>query len=139
MVRELVSLREEAQVQPEAREAADRKARRWSPSSGASGLNLLSGSPATLGAMSADDPIRALLASLSPSSMIRTPPGYVAITRERVEEADGNAEAVREWVEAYGGYMDQTAPVVSRSLGPRYGREYPGTDFYAVPRRALSY
>jgi hypothetical protein len=85
-----------------------------------------------------DDPIRALLVDLDISSFVETRPGCVAILQSRVIEAGGDTEAVATWVEQDGGYLDQTADFVSKSLGPNYGRVHPGETFYAVPREALA-
>jgi hypothetical protein len=84
-----------------------------------------------------DDPIRNLLAGIDISSLVRTRPGCVAILRSRVEAAGGNHDAVLAWVEDHGGYLDRTKPITRKSLGPRYGEQIPGEDFYAVPREAI--
>jgi hypothetical protein len=86
----------------------------------------------------ADDPIRALLVRLPPSSFIPTEPGMVAIVRSRVVDAGADPEAVGRWVEDHGGYLDRTNPIPRRGLGPSYGQREPGEDFYAVPRDALT-
>ncbi len=86
----------------------------------------------------ADDPIRVLLARLTPSSFIPTEPGMVAILRSRVVDAGADPDAVARWVEGHGGYVDATLPLRRRGLGPSYGKAQQGEDFYAVPRDALS-
>jgi hypothetical protein len=87
----------------------------------------------------ADDPIRVLLAGLPISSMIPTPPGMVAILRSRVEDADGDLEAVSAWVVQHGGREGVTRPIQSQSLrrGQMTARTVPGEAYYVIPRTAL--
>jgi hypothetical protein len=86
-----------------------------------------------------DDPIRSLLADIPTASMIRTPPGMVAILCSRIEAAGGDLDAVVAWVEQHDGYMDRTAPIRSRGLRPgqKVAREAPGEVYFAVPSVAL--
>ncbi|MDX6678071.1 MAG: hypothetical protein QOE31_2123, partial [Solirubrobacteraceae bacterium] len=60
-----------------------------------------------------DDPIRTLLTSLTPAPFIWSPKGTVVIMDEHVQEAGGDSDAVGEWVEAHGGDIDRTLPVVA--------------------------
>jgi hypothetical protein len=86
-----------------------------------------------------DDPIRELLASLQESSMIRRPPGTIAILRERVQSAGGDVDAADTWVAEHGGAVRRTAPI--RSSGLRPGRvtqrTMPGVLYYLLPRDVL--
>ena len=85
-----------------------------------------------------EEEIRAILASVEPSTFIDRTPGTVALLRSRVEEAGGDPDAVGRWVEAHGGRLDRTMPYRIKGQGPRYGRkETSGQDFYVVPVEAL--
>jgi hypothetical protein len=85
-----------------------------------------------------DDQIRALLTAVQPSPWIDRTPDTVAILRSRVEQADGDPDAVSEWVRAHGGHLDRTPPYRRRGSGPRCGqRESSGEEFYVVPTEAL--
>lgn len=86
-----------------------------------------------------ENSIRALLASVRPSSFIDRTPGTVALLRSRVEEAGGDPDAVARWVEAHGGRVDRTLPYRRAGHGPRYGQKVtPGEEFYVVPTEALA-
>lgn len=86
-----------------------------------------------------EDEIRALLATVQPSSFIDRTPGTVAVLRSRVEEAGGDPDAVARWVDAHGGRVDRTLPYRRQGRGPRYGgKESPAEEFYVVPTEALA-
>ena len=85
-----------------------------------------------------DDEIRALLASVQPSSFLDRTPGTVALLRSRVEDAGGHADEVARWVEARGGRVDRTLPYRRQGHGPRYGPKLSEPqEFYVVPVEAL--
>lgn len=88
--------------------------------------------------MTSDDEIAVALRAVDPSSMIPTKPGMVALLRSRVDSAV-DPEAAARWIAARGGYLGQTDPIRSRSLGRRFGQIVePAAEFYAVPRDALA-
>src|SRR5688572_2185704 len=80
-----------------------------------------------------DDPIRTLLASLTPAPFIWSPPGTVVIMDAHVKEAGGDSEAVAEWVEAHGGDVDRTMPVASQRRGVSSVPKPRGKTYYVVP------
>ena len=83
------------------------------------------------------DPIRKLLAAISPAMFLGNPPGTVAIWRSRVIEAGGDRTAVLAWVHEHGGYPDKSFPVSARR-GVRLGRQADTKHFYVIPESALS-
>jgi len=85
-----------------------------------------------------DEQIRALLTAVEPSRWIDRTPDTVAILRSRVEQANGDPDAVSEWVRAHGGHVDRTQSYRRKGSGPRCGeRESWGEEFYVVPTEAL--
>ncbi|HEV7884582.1 MAG TPA: hypothetical protein VGO81_13500, partial [Solirubrobacteraceae bacterium] len=64
-----------------------------------------------------DNPIRTLLASIEPAPFIWAPKGHLVILQTAVEEAGGDPDEVLAWVEAHGGQLDRTLPVVATRRG----------------------
>ena len=87
--------------------------------------------------MTDDDSIRALLASLTPAPFIWSRPGTVVLMDNHVEDAGGDSEAVGEWVEAHGGEIDRTLPVVATRRGVTSIPKPVGKRYYVVPTAAL--
>ena len=85
-----------------------------------------------------DDPIRALLASLTPAPFIWSKPGTVVIMDNHVQEAGGDSDAVGDWVEAHGGEIDRTLPVVATRRGVTSVPKPVGKRYYVVPETAIS-
>ncbi len=85
-----------------------------------------------------DDPIRDLLASLTPAPFIWSPKGTVVIMDEHVQEAGGDSAAVGEWVEAHGGDVDRTLPVVATRRGVTAIPKPVGKRYYVVPESELA-
>src|SRR5205085_691360 len=73
-----------------------------------------------------DDPIRTLLARLTPAPFIWSPKGTVVIMDEHVQEAGGDSDVVGEWVEAHGGDIDRTLPVVVNGASVAYIQDVGG-------------
>ena len=84
-----------------------------------------------------DDPIRKLLASLTPAPFIWSPKGTVVIMDEHVVEAGGESDAVGEWVEAHGGDIDRTLPVVATRRNVTAIPKPVGKRYYVVPETEL--
>ena len=98
-----------------------------------------SGAPerALLSRRMTDDPIRSLLASLTPAPFIWSRPGTVVIMDNHVVEAGGDSDAVGEWVEAHGGEIDRTLPVVATRRGVTSIPKPVGKRYYVVPQSLL--
>ena len=86
----------------------------------------------------ADDPIRALLRSVDPSPFIWAPKGHVVIMQTAVEEAGGDPDEVLAWVQAHGGQLDRTLPVVATRRGVTSIPKPVGRRYYIVPEEALA-
>jgi hypothetical protein len=84
-----------------------------------------------------DDSIRTLLASLTPAPFIWSPKGTVVIMDEHVKEAGGDSDAVGEWVEAHGGDIDRTLPVVATRRNVTAIPKPVGKRYYVVPETEL--
>ena len=84
-----------------------------------------------------DDPILALLKGIAPQQFIWSPPGTVVILDSAVVEAGGDSEAVGEWVEAHGGDIDRTLPVVATRRGVTSIPKPVGKRYYVVPTSLL--
>ncbi len=83
-----------------------------------------------------NDPIKTLLADLPPAMFMGNPDGTVAIMEDKIVDAGGDADAVKEWVEERGGYRDKSFGVTTRkgfTVRPRPPSHY----FYVVPEDAL--
>jgi hypothetical protein len=85
-----------------------------------------------------DDPIRTLLAGLTPAPFIWSRPGTVVLMDDHVKEAGGDSEAVAEWVEAHGGEVDRTLPVVATRRGVTSVPKPKGKPYYVVPETELA-
>lgn len=88
--------------------------------------------------MSDDDPIRALLASLEPQPFIWSRPGTVVVLDSHVVAAGGDSDEVGAWVEAHGGEIDRTLPVVATRRGVSGVPKPVGRRYYVVPESALA-
>jgi hypothetical protein len=85
-----------------------------------------------------DDAIRKLLASIEPAPFIWAPKGHLVIMQTAVEEAGGDPDQVLEWVEAHGGQLDRTLPVVATRRGVTSIPKPVGKRYYVVPEEALA-
>jgi hypothetical protein len=85
-----------------------------------------------------DDQIRALLASIDPTPFIWAPKGHLVIMQTAVEEAGGDPDEVLAWVEAHGGQLDRTLPVVATRRGVTSIPKPVGKRYYVVPEEALT-
>ena len=85
-----------------------------------------------------DDPIRTLLAGIDPAPFIWAPKGHVVIMESAVAEAGGDPDAVLAWVEAHGGQLDRTLPVVATRRGVTSIPKPVGKRYYVVPEDALT-
>ena len=87
--------------------------------------------------MSDEDQIRELLSGLPTAPFIWSAPGTVVIMEEKVVEAGGDPSAVAGWVEAHGGDLDRTLPVVATRRGVTAIPKPKGKRYYVVPEREL--
>ena len=85
-----------------------------------------------------DDPIRTLLAGLTPAPFIWSLPGTVVLMDDHVHKAGGDSEAVGAWVEAHGGDIDRTLPVVATRRGVTSVPKPVGRRYYVVPESELA-
>lgn len=85
-----------------------------------------------------DDSIRKLLTTLTPAPFIWSKPGTVVIMDNHVQEAGGDSEAVGAWVEARGGEIDRTLPIVATRRGVTAIPKPVGKRYYVVPETALA-
>ena len=85
-----------------------------------------------------DDEIRTLLSGLPTAPFIWSPNGTVIIMEEKVVEAGGDPEAVAAWVEAHGGDLDRTLPVVATRRNVTAIPKPKGKRYYVVPEKELS-
>lgn len=85
-----------------------------------------------------DEKIRKLLAGLTPAPFIWAPKQHIVIIQTHVEEAGGDADEVLAWVEARGGYLDRTLPVVATRRGVTNVAKPVGKKYYVVPEQALA-
>jgi hypothetical protein len=85
-----------------------------------------------------DDPIRNLLATLTPAPFIWSPKGTVVIMDDHVQEAGGDSDAVGDWVEAHGGDIDRTLPVVATRRGVTAIPKPVGKRYYVVPETEIA-
>lgn len=84
-----------------------------------------------------DDEIRKLLSELPTAPFIWSAPGTVIIMEEKVVEAGADPEAVAAWVEAHGGDLDRTLPVVATRRGVTAIPKPKGKRYYVVPEKEL--
>jgi len=85
-----------------------------------------------------DDEIRKLLADIDPTPFIWAPKGHVVIMLTAVEEAGGDPDEVTAWVEANGGELTRTLPVVATRRGVTSIPKPVGKKYYTVPASALA-
>ena len=85
-----------------------------------------------------DDKIRTLLADIEAAPFIWAPKGHVVIMQAAVEEAGGDPDEVLAWVEAHGGQLDRTLPVVATRRGVTSIPKPVGKRYYVVPEDALT-
>lgn len=88
--------------------------------------------------MASDDPIRDLLASISPQPFIWAEKGCVVIMEDRVVEAGADVDEVLAWVESVGGHEDRTMPVANTRRGTSAVPKPVGRRYYVVPEVALT-
>jgi hypothetical protein len=88
--------------------------------------------------MATKDPIRKLLAGITPQPFIWAPKGNVVIMQDKVVEAGADLAEVRAWVEAAGGQEDRTIPVAGTHRGTSAVPKPVGRRYYVVPEAALS-
>lgn len=81
--------------------------------------------------------IRKLLSDLPTARFIWSPKGTVIIMEEKVVERGGDPEAVATWVEAHGGDLDRTLPVVATRRGVTAIPKPKGKRYYVVPETEL--
>ncbi len=84
-----------------------------------------------------DDDIRKLLASLPTAPFIWSAAGNVVIMEEKVVDAGADPALVGAWVEANGGDLDRTLPVVATRRGVTSIPKPKGKRYYVVPEVAL--
>jgi hypothetical protein len=85
-----------------------------------------------------DEEIRTLLAGIEPAPFIWAPKGHLVIMQSAVEDAGGDPDEVRAWVEARGGELDRTLPVVATRRGVSGVPKPVGKRYYVVPEDALA-
>lgn len=84
------------------------------------------------------DPIRTLLASITPSLFMGNPEGTVVIMESKVVEAGGDPDDVLEWVREHGGHQDKSwATSTRRGRGPTLKPREAPKPYYVVPQDAL--
>jgi hypothetical protein len=85
-----------------------------------------------------DEEIRTLLAGIAPAPFIWAPKGHLVIMESAVEEAGGDPDEVLAWVQARGGQLDRTLPVVATRRGVTSIPKPVGKRYYVVPEDALA-
>jgi hypothetical protein len=85
-----------------------------------------------------DEEIRTLLAGIEPTPFIWAPKGHLVIMQSAVEDAGGDPDEVLAWVEARGGELDRTLPVVATRRGVSGVPKPVGKRYYVVPEDALT-
>jgi|AntDryMetagUQ255_1029468.scaffolds.fasta_scaffold01192_2 hypothetical protein len=85
-----------------------------------------------------DDPIRSLLAGITPALFMGNPAGTVVLMESKVVEAGGDPDEVLEWVRTHGGYPDKSFAVSTRrGRGPTLKPREAPKPYYVVPQDAL--
>jgi hypothetical protein len=82
------------------------------------------------------DPIKTLLAGLTPALFLGNPSDTVAIMQDKVVDAGGDPDAVLEWVREHGGYPDKSFGVRARQgfdMRPKAASKH----YYVIPEDAL--
>ena len=82
------------------------------------------------------DPIRELLAGLTPTLFMGNPSGTVVIMESKVVDAGGDPDEVLAWVREHGGYPDKSFGVRARQ-GFDMRPKAPSKHYYVVPQDAL--
>ena len=82
------------------------------------------------------DPIKTLLAGITPALFLGNPSDTVAIMQDKVVDAGGDPDEVLEWVREHGGYPDKTFGVRARQ-GFDMRPKAPSKHYYVVPQDAL--
>ena len=86
-----------------------------------------------------DDPVRELLAGLTPALFMGNPAGTVVIMESKVVEAGGHPDEVLEWVREHGGYPDKSFAVSTRrGRGPTLKPREAPKPYYVIPQDALT-
>jgi len=86
-----------------------------------------------------DDPIRRLLADLTPALFLGNPAGTVAIMESKVVDAGGDPEEVLAWVREHGGHPDRSwATSTRRGRGPTLKPREASKPYYVIPEDALT-
>ncbi len=85
-----------------------------------------------------DEQIRKLLSDLPTAPFIWSAEAKVVIMEEKVVEAGGDPLAVAAWVEAHGGDLDRTLPVVATRRGVTAIPKPKGKRYYVVPEKELA-
>jgi hypothetical protein len=83
-----------------------------------------------------DDPIRTLLAEISPALFLGNPAGTVAIMQQKVIDAGGDPDEVLAWVKEHDGFLDKTFGVRTQQgfdMRPKAASKH----YYVVPEDAL--
>jgi len=84
------------------------------------------------------DPIRELLAGLTPALFMGNPSGTVVIMESKVVDAGGDPDDVLEWVKERGGYQDKSFAVSTRrGRGPTLKPREAPKPYYVIPEDAL--
>jgi hypothetical protein len=86
-----------------------------------------------------EDAIRRLLAGLPRASMVKHPPGTVAILRRTVQESGADPVEVERWIHERAGYLEIAPAIRSRALrvGRTIARRSGPTPYYVIPLQAL--
>ena len=86
-----------------------------------------------------DDPIRSLLAGITPALFMGNPAGTVVLMESKVVEAGGDPDEVLEWVRTHGGYPDKSFAVSTRrGRGPTLKPREASKPYYVIPEDALT-
>ena len=85
-----------------------------------------------------DDPIRTLLAGLTPVPFIWSRKGTVVFMDEQVRAAGGDSKAVAEWVEAHAGDVDRTVPQTGNRRAISMIPKAQSKTYYVVPESELA-
>jgi hypothetical protein len=90
------------------------------------------------GAPASQDSHATLLPGIEPTPFIWAPKGHLVIMMTAVEEAGGDPDAVTAWVEANGGELTRTLPVVATRRGVTAIPKPLGKKYWTVPESALA-
>lgn len=86
-----------------------------------------------------DEEIRELLAAFPHRSMLKHPPGTVAILQQDIRDSGANVEEVERWITTHAGNLAIAPAVQSKRLRPgrRVERSYGPTPYYVVATQVL--